>query len=63
MFYLAGVIGNSFHVGFTVDGFIPAFLGALIVTVVSIVLDLVVKEEFKRLLKSRAFRILSSERS
>jgi putative membrane protein len=47
MFYLAGVIGQSFHVGFTVDGFIPTFLGALIVTVISIILDLVVKDEFK----------------
>jgi putative membrane protein len=49
MFYLAGLIGQSFGVGFTVDGFVPAFLGALIVTVVSFVLNL-----FLRDTKSRA---------
>lgn len=39
MFYLAGLIGSNFGVGFTVDGFIPALLGALIVSVVSMVLS------------------------
>ena len=45
MFYLAGLIGQYFHVGFTVEGFWPAFLGALIVSVVSFVLSLFLKEE------------------
>jgi putative membrane protein len=40
MFYLAGLIGTQFGVGFTVDGFVPAFLGALIVSVVSFVLSM-----------------------
>lgn len=44
MFYLAGVIGERFGVGFTVDGFIPAFLGALIVSVVSFLLTTLVRE-------------------
>lgn len=39
MFYLAGVIGNNFGAGFTVDGFLPAFLGALVVSIVSFVLS------------------------
>jgi putative membrane protein len=48
MFYLAGWIGQSFSVGFTVDGFWPAFLGAVIVTAVSFVLNLLVKENVKK---------------
>ena len=48
LFYLAGVIGTQFQVGFTVDGFWPAFLGALIVSVVSIVLSVAFKEELKK---------------
>lgn len=39
MFFLAGVIGTNFGVGFTVDGFLPAFLGALVVSVVSFLLS------------------------
>jgi putative membrane protein len=39
MFYLAGLIGSNFGVGFTVDGFIPTLLGALIVSVISMVLS------------------------
>jgi putative membrane protein len=34
-----------FHVGFYVDGFVPAFLGSIIVTLVSVILNLIVKEE------------------
>ncbi len=45
LFYLAGVIGNQFGVGFTVDSFWVAFLGAVIVSVVSFILNLVLKEE------------------
>ena len=47
MFYLAGVIGTSFGVGFTVAGFWPAFLGALIVSVISILLSMFLREELK----------------
>ncbi|MEN4041496.1 MAG: phage holin family protein [Anaerolineaceae bacterium] len=45
LFYLAGLIGLSFGVGFTVDGFLPAFLGALIVSVVSFVLNSVLRDD------------------
>jgi putative membrane protein len=39
MFWLAGKIGNSLGYGFTVDGFWPAFWGALVVSIVSAVLS------------------------
>jgi putative membrane protein len=45
LFWLAGLIGTKFGVGFTVDGFWPAFLGGLIVSAVSIVLTMIFKEE------------------
>ena len=45
LFYMAGAIGNYFGVGFQVDGFIPAFLGALIVSVISFLLTLIFKDE------------------
>lgn len=48
MFYLAGWIGTQFGVGFTVDGFIPAFLGGLIVSVVSYLLSLLFHDELKK---------------
>lgn len=41
MFWLAGEIGRQFGFGFTVDGFWPAFLGALVVSVVSTILSVV----------------------
>lgn len=44
--WLASVIAvRWFHVGFYVEGFWPAFLGALIVSIVSVVLTGLVKEE------------------
>ena len=45
MFYLAGWIGTQFQVGFTVDGFLPAFWGAFIVSAVSFLLTIVFKDE------------------
>ncbi len=48
MFYLAGLIGTRFGVGFTVDGFLPAFLGALIVSVVSFLLNSFLRDEPRR---------------
>lgn len=41
MFWLAGVIGQQFGFGFRVTGFWPAFLGALVVSIVSMVLSAV----------------------
>lgn len=37
-----------FHVGFYVDGFWAAFLGALIVSVVSVILNTLVREEVEK---------------
>lgn len=45
LFYLSGVIGTYFQVGFTVDGFVPAFLGALILSLISFVLNILFHEE------------------
>jgi len=48
LFYLAGLIGTRFGVGFTVDNFWAAFFGALIVTVISVILNSLLKEETRR---------------
>ena len=48
LFYLSGYIGTRFGVGFTVDGFWSAFLGSLVVSVVSIVLSLFFRDDRKR---------------
>ena len=45
LFYLSGAIGKSFGIGFTVDGFVPAFLGSLIVSVVSLILSALLKSK------------------
>jgi putative membrane protein len=45
LFWLSGQIGNAFGVGFTVDGFWSAFLGALVVSIVSIVLSIFIPDE------------------
>lgn len=47
MFWLTGQIGGWFDLGLAVNGFWPAFLGGLIVSVVSIVLSLIFKDELK----------------
>jgi putative membrane protein len=47
LFWLAGRVGDMFGVGFTVAGFLPALLGSLVVSVISIVLSLVFREELK----------------
>jgi putative membrane protein len=47
LFWLTGQAGKLFDIGFTVDGFWPAFLGGLVVTVVSVVMSLILKDELK----------------
>jgi len=47
LFWLTGQVGQTFGVGFTVAGFWPAFLGGLVVTVVSVFMSLILKEELK----------------
>jgi putative membrane protein len=53
MFALAGWIGSQFEVGFTVDGFVPALLGSIIVSLVSIVLSLFLRDELEGKNKKR----------
>jgi putative membrane protein len=45
MLLLTGWLAARFGVGFTVEGFGPAFLGALVVSIVSLALTMVVKDE------------------
>ncbi len=45
VFWLMGQVGNLVGIPITIDGFVPAFLGGLVVTLVSIVLSLILKEE------------------
>ena len=47
LFFLTGVIGDSFGVGFSVDGFIPAFLGALIVSIIGMFFNWILRGEMK----------------
>ena len=47
LFWLSSVVGQAFGIGFTVSGFWPAFLGGLVVTVVSVVMSLILKDELK----------------
>jgi putative membrane protein len=48
LFWLTGIIGDAFGMGFTVDGFWPAFLGGLVVSVVSLVLGIFLRDNVKR---------------
>lgn len=48
MFSLAGQIGTNFKVGFTVDNFMAAFWGAMVVSLVSMVLQGLFREEKKQ---------------
>ncbi|HUH98218.1 MAG TPA: phage holin family protein [Anaerolineales bacterium] len=47
LFWLTGQIGNAFGIALTFDGFWPIFLGALVISLVSIVLSLILKDELK----------------
>lgn len=48
MLMLSGWIAQQVNVGFRVDGFIPAFLGALLISVVSFVLSLIFRDGGER---------------
>jgi putative membrane protein len=44
--WLGAIVANSFfHAGFYVDGIIPAILGSIVVSVVSVILNLVLRDE------------------
>ncbi|HAE59034.1 MAG TPA: hypothetical protein DCG54_05865 [Anaerolineae bacterium] len=45
LFWLTGLIGLNFGAGFTVNGFWPAFLGGLIVSIVSVILTTFFKDD------------------
>lgn len=48
LFWLTGEVGKAFGIGFTIDSLWSAFLGGLIVTAVSVVLSLILKDELRR---------------
>ena len=48
LFLLTGLIGGLFNIGYTVDGFLPALLGGLVVGVANMVLTLVFRDELKK---------------
>lgn len=48
LFYIVGWIGSFFNVGFTVASFWSALLAAVVVSVVSIALNLVLKDELRK---------------
>jgi putative membrane protein len=47
LFWLTGLVGQFFNIGFTVDGFWPAFWGGLVVGLISAVLTLLLRDELK----------------
>ncbi|HEY2980087.1 MAG TPA: phage holin family protein [Anaerolineales bacterium] len=47
LFWLTGQIGQAFDLGLTVEGFWPAFLGGLIVSIVSIIMSMFLRDERK----------------
>jgi len=47
LFWLTGEVGQAFGIGFTIVGFWPAFLGGLVVTVVSVIMSLILRDEIK----------------
>jgi putative membrane protein len=48
LFWLTSQVGQAFGIGFIVDGFWPAFLGGLVVSVVSVIMSLILKDELKK---------------
>ncbi len=47
LFYLTGLIGTRFGFGFEVDGFLPAFLGALIISLIGMFFNGLLRNEMK----------------
>jgi len=44
---LTSAIGEMFNLGLTVDGFWPALLGSIVISLVSVVLSLILRDELK----------------
>lgn len=47
LFYLTSWVGEQFGVGFTIDNFGWGFLGALVVSIVSVFFNIVLRDELK----------------
>ncbi len=47
LLWLTGQIGYLFGIGLTIDGFWPALLGGIVVTVVSVVLTMILHDEMR----------------
>ena len=47
LFWLTGQIGQLFGINITINGFWPALLGGLVVSIVSILLSLILKDELR----------------
>src|SRR5512142_3299278 len=47
LFWLTGQIGHFFGIGLTMNGFWPAFLGGVVVTVVSVLLTMILHDEMR----------------
>jgi putative membrane protein len=47
LFWLTASIGTLFGIHMTIQGFLPAFLGGLVISVVSILLSLILKDELR----------------
>lgn len=48
MLYLTSWVGGFFGINLAIDGFWPAFLAALVISIVSILLSLIFKDDMKR---------------
>ena len=53
LFYLTGWLGSQFGWGFVIQGFWSAFLGALVVSVVSIFFNMIFRDELKKPRRSK----------
>jgi putative membrane protein len=47
LFWLTAQIGSFFGIAMTIDGFWPALLGGLVVSIVSIILSMILKDELR----------------
>jgi putative membrane protein len=48
MLLLTALIADQFQLGFTVDGFVPALIGSVIISVVSLVLSILIPDDDRR---------------
>jgi putative membrane protein len=48
LFWLTGLIGQLFNIGYQVEGFIPALLGGLVVGLANLVLTMLFRDELKK---------------